>query len=1405
MSPKAGAPATSLAGVPASPGVASGIVLVLNDPFSCVGKQLPKNAVVVAPIITPSLAYSLIGCAAIVTEIGGLASHGAIVAREMAIPAVVGVARARAILQTGMSVTVDGGEGEIKVPVVPASAAQQRLWFLYQLDPEDTSYNIPQAFRLRGSLDRDSLQESLNRIVMRHAALRTTFAVHDHLPVQQIHESMKIALPVVEISSKGPDSVDAVIQRSIDEHARRPFKLEQGPLIRAVLFRLSMDDHVLLIVEHHIVFDRTSEGLMLKELSAIYNHLTDGSSVVGPDLPDLPIQYDDYTKWRIDRNQDDALQSQLKYWKEKLQNVRPLELPTDRPRSKSISSRGERLYLELPAEAVDGIEVLSRKNGATMFMGLLAVFNVLVHHWTGGNDITIGTPFADRRLNGTKELLGFFVNNIILRTNVSEETNFLKLLGEVRKVCFGAYRHNSVPFEKLVEHLKPERQENRNPLFDVQFAYQKLHPGPLDLNAVSATHPTASKGTSQYDFTFTVREQPNGYDARIEYRMDLFDADTMTRLLRRFKDLVEVIVANPKVRLSEIPLLDEVEYDRIARDWNDTFVEYPSDKGVHRLFEEQVRRTPDAIAVSSGNENISYKELDLQANRLANFLRAKDFGTEDIAAICVERSIDMVIGLLAILKAGGAYLPLDRAYPNNRLSHMLDDSGAKILLTYSDLLDDLPDTSAMKVLIDVEEHEIERAGDKHPSVTVLGNNLAYVIYTSGSTGLPKGVQIEHHNVVNFLCTMREEPGLSSEDVLLAVTTLSFDISVLEIFLPLIVGARTVIAGYDVVIDGERINALLKSEQVTVMQATPVTWRMLIDAGWECEPSFRVLCGGEAMPKELAQALTRRSNHVWNMYGPTETTVWSTCFRITDAEAPLLIGRPIANTSIFVLDPQMRPVPVGQAGELFIGGDGVARGYLHRPELTAERFVSSPFDDDPESRLYATGDGVRYLPDGNIEYLNRLDNQIKVRGNRIELGEIQAAVVACRGVGRAVVIVREDDPGDPRIAAYYVLDSEYSLAVNDIRTQIRDSLPAYMIPQYFVEMESLPLTQNGKIDRKALPAPDLDALALTEEYRAPRTESEKSLAAIWQELLGLEKIGVHDNFVELGGHSLLALQAISRIKHQLGVSVSAMSMIMDTLEQIAAQFGGEDAVSDVHGSGGLQIGNINPLYFGPNNELFGLHHLPIGDRVRSSSVLICGPIYIESITAHWALKRLADQLSRMGYHVLRFDYFGSGDSLGGSREGNVKRWLEDIQTAAGQLKELSGIKQVSMVGLRFGATLVAMAEQVDVKDMVLWDPILSGEDYLAYMRDRHRTMIEFCDARRIKPVSQGKDELLGFYCPPEFQSTIKEAGIENLFEDRLQRVVMVTHEDSPSEQGRLTAFLPGASLRIISSEFSEQNR
>ncbi|MCH9693207.1 MAG: amino acid adenylation domain-containing protein [Gammaproteobacteria bacterium] len=1317
----------------------------------------------------------------------------------------------------------------------PASAPQRRLWYLDQLNPGSPAYNMSQAFRLSGSIDIVAIQRSVDEVVSRHAPLRTTFQTADHKPVQNVAESIDTQIRFVDLSSNRTEAGAVELQQIIDAEVRQSFNLESGPLFRTALIRLHDDDHLLLFIEHHIIFDRTSEGLLLREFSAFYARFTQSSSESKSIIEEVSNEYSDYALWREETAQSDSDRRSLAYWKEKLGDLQPLELPTDSPRSASLSSNGNRQYLQLNSEDIESLAKLASSKGATLFMALAAVVQSFLHLWTGEEDIAFGTPFADRRMPGTKHLLGFFVNHLVLRTDVSDDPSFLQLLSRTRKVCFGAYRNSAPSFERIVEVLQPSRELNRNPLYDVEFAYQPAHGEPMEMAGVGVEVLTASKGTSQYDMTITVRERPNGHDLRIEYRTDLFDAETIRRVLHRIGQLLAEIVKDPTRPLSNINLTTPDELQKLLIDWNQTRLDYPDSLCLHELFERQAERSAERIALRCQDQSITYRELDENSNRLARHLADQGVGTETFVAICVERSIEMVTGLLAIMKAGGAYIPLDHSYPAERLAHMLEDSDATVLVTTSKLLSELPQHNAREVLLDTHSEAIAAQSLAKPHSTVTPENVAYLIYTSGSTGKPKGVQIEHRNVVNFLASMKERPGITEDDVLLAVTTLSFDIAVLELYLPLMVGAQTVVASHDAVVDGDQLRQQIDRFGVTIMQATPVSWRLLLAANWSGSNTFKILCGGEAMPKDLAAKLLSCSGELWNMYGPTETTVWSTCHRIENAADPILIGKPIGNTSIFILDQAMRPAPIGMVGELYIGGDGVARGYLNRPGLNAERFVTNPFAQCDGERLYRTGDGARYRQDGSIEYQNRLDNQVKVRGNRIELGEIEATIAGDTAIRQTAVIVREDVKGDPRIVAYFELKAGMETSQAALRERLRSALPSYMIPQFLIPMESMPVTPNGKINRKALPIPKVEDVDSGVVFVAPRNASETLLAHIWQEILDVDQIGVHDNFVELGGHSLLALQVISRVRQETGKSISPVSMIMGSLEQIALEFSGEQ-IAHKPGENIQPTGiRIEPFYFGrKDQQLFGLYHVPAETNRKNHAVLVCPPVFIEGIRAQWALKRLADQLAQAGYDVMRFDYFGTGDSLGDGEDATAGLWQDDIRAAAVEIRSRAKTSHLSIVGLRFGATLATTCNDIDCEALLLWDPVFDPTEFIAELDSKHQLMLADANTNRHKNIVEEDYELLGFRFPPALRESISDIRIDGQNPPNSQRVSIIVSsaalrpvdavtrdlgsagadvavkvvEDAscaPDDRGELSAFLPSPILRAVRDEVMEDDR
>jgi amino acid adenylation domain-containing protein len=910
---------------------------------------------------------------------------------------------------------------------LPLSFGQKQLWFLNQLEPDKPAYNEPVLIRFSSRLNPDALEKALNELVKRHEILRTCFSTVDGQPVQIIREAQPITLPVVNLASITSESDrDAEALRLATEEAKRPFNLSSGPLLRGILIQLSSTDSRLYLTLHHIIFDGVSlNNVLLPELAELYKV---EAGLASP-LPNLPIQYADFAHWQQQWLQESVLDSQLAYWKQQLADVPMLQLPADRPRPAVATFRGAKQYLTLPKSLTEALKRLSRENGVTLFATLLAAFKTLLYRYTGTDDIVIGTVTAGRNRPELENLIGFFVNTLVLRTDFAGTPNFQQLLKRVQEVVLAAYTHQDVPFQRLVEKVQPERNLSQNPLFQVMFVLQPPVPANelgWDLRQLDAGVDT---GTAKLDLNVDLEETAQGMIGRVEYSTDLFDAATITRMLGHFQTLLEGIAANPALPLSQLPLLTADEQQQIQL-WNDTAADYPLNACIHHLFESQVEKTPDAIAVVFENQQLTYRELNTRANQLAHHLMDLGVGPEDLVGLCVERSLEMLIGLLGILKVGGAYVPLDPAYPSERLAFMLEDARVPVLLTQSHLAQSLPKHQAggagilpITVCLDSPWQTNNLASNENPISGIAANNRAYVIYTSGSTGKPKGVQICHQAVVNFLSSMRETPGLTAEDTLLSVTTLSFDIAALELFLPLSVGARVVLASRQVASDGRQLLDTLDQSGATVMQATPATWRLLLEAGWSGSGQLKILCGGEALPRELANQLTARCKELWNLYGPTETTIWSAACEVKPGNATVSIGHPIANTQIYLLDRHLVPVPIGVPGELHIGGAGLSLGYLNRPNLTAERFIANPFSHQATSRLYKTGDLARYLPDGNIEYLGRIDHQVKIRGFRIETGEIEAVLRQHPEVRETVVLVREDAPGDKRLVAY-ILSNHY---------------------------------------------------------------------------------------------------------------------------------------------------------------------------------------------------------------------------------------------------------------------------------------------------------------------------------------------------------------------------------------------
>jgi amino acid adenylation domain-containing protein len=1009
--------------------------------------------------------------------------------------------------------------------VFPLSSAQRRLWLLQQVEPESAAYHLAVAVELRGDLEIRSFERALEVVTARHETLRTCFVERDGAPVQVVAERLEIPLRLTLLD--GPEPQDARLQERLAVEVKQPFDLTRAPCLRARLFRLAPTRHVLLLVLHHLIADGWSLGVLVKELTIAYTAYRNRTQ---PSLRPLTIQYGDFAEWQQEASAAEAQAADVQYWSRQLAGpVPPLELPADRVRPPVERYRGDRLTFALDPGVTEGVRTMARGTGTTPFMVILAAFQVLLSRYSGQTDFCVGTPVAGRSRPELEPLIGFFVNTLPLRADLSGDPTFREVLRRVRESLLAGLAHQDLPFDRIVEVLRVVRDASRNPLFQVMLAFQPPSLEPIPLPGLEVRPIELVRGTAQFDLTLFLQERSDGISAWVEYSTDLFDATTVGRMMGHFRRLLQVCVAGPDRAIGEVELIGESERAQLA-EWNATAAPYP-DECVHRLVEAQAQSAPDAVAVQCGADCLTYADLDTRASALANRLQGEGARPGDRVGVCMERSVLLPVAILGVAKSGAAYLPLDPAYPHERLTFMLEDSGARLVV--------MDESTRARVALPEGVRVVDvgidtSAGTPARTVPVSDGNpddLAYIIYTSGTTGRPKGVEVTHRALGNFLTSMQREPGLCPSDILVAVTTLSFDIAGLELWLPLITGARVVVAPRETAMDGGALGRLLEEAGATIMQATPVTWRLLLESGWAGKPDLRILSGGEALPRDLADRLLDHGCVVWNLYGPTETTVWSALWKV-ERGGPVLIGHPIANTQLHVFDKRGRPVPIGVVGELYIGGTGVARGYRGRPELTAERFVPDPGSQQPGARMYRTGDLARWRANGALECLGRIDQQLKLHGYRIEPGEIEQALRSHPGVSDAAVVVVEHAQGDRRLVAY-VVTTEPSSTPDALRAHLMRALPSYMIPGDYVELPDLPRTPNGKVDRRALPAP---TRAPEPWYQPPEGETERELARMWADVLRVERVGRQDDFFALGGHSLLAAQITSRLRTRFAVDV-----------------------------------------------------------------------------------------------------------------------------------------------------------------------------------------------------------------------------------------------------------------------------
>jgi amino acid adenylation domain-containing protein len=1027
------------------------------------------------------------------------------------------------------------------------SFAQERQWFLHELEPDSPAYNIARAYRLSGALDLPALEQSLNEISRRHEALRTTFSVVGGEPVQVIAAEQTLQLPLLDLRSLPDSEREAEARRLCVERAQLPFDLSHGPLFRPALLKLGAEEHILLLSMHHIVSDGWSMGVLLRELSALYRAFAEGKPAP---LPDLPIQYADYALWQRQWLQGERLEAQIAYWKGQLADApQVLDLPTDHPRPQTATYEGAVQTAMLPRALTEALQELAQEEGATLFMVLLAAFQTLLHRYSGEVDIVVGSPIANRTQAEIEPLIGFFVNTLALRTDLSGNPTFRQLLDRVRTACLGAYDHQVLPFEKLVQELGVPRDLDYPPLFQTLFVFQNAPAPALQLPGLAADRMDTSVGALQYDLNLVQEVGHDGLRVRLGYKTALFEAATMQRLLGHYQTLLEGIVTSAEQRVAELPLLTPAEQRQILVAWNDTQKDYPLHLCSHQLFERQVDLRPNAVAVEFRDQHLTYGQLNSLANQLAHHLRSLGAKPEMMVGLCAEHSLALAVGFLAIQKAGAAVVLLDPALPKDRLSFILDDAGMSLVLTTAEAGHRLPESAAHILDLDALQDTLARQNDQNPDSGVISANLAYMIYTSGSTGIPKGVMVGHRALSNFSLALMEAVDVGPGTRRLHNGALSYDVAVGNLVGPLCAGAVLHLASAETRLPGPKLIRLIQEKGITHLGIVPSALRML---PVEELPSLQALIlGGEAVPADLV-ARWAPGYRVFNGYGPAEAAINTTLYEcIDDGQAPP-IGRPMANYQVYLLDSSLQPVPVGISGELCIGGLGLARGYLNQTSLTAEKFIPDPFGSEQGARLYRSGDLARYRPDGNIEFLGRIDHQVKIRGSRVELGEIEVVLRQHPAVREAVVVTTETAQGDRRLVAYVVSTQEPDPTPGALRRFLREKLPEQMLPSATLYLDALPLTPSGKIDRLSLPDPKWSRAETVQAYVPPSTPIEEALAAVWAQVLDVERIGVDDNFFDLGGHSLLAAQIVYRVRDVLQVEVP-LRLIFDspTLAGMAA--------------------------------------------------------------------------------------------------------------------------------------------------------------------------------------------------------------------------------------------------------------
>jgi len=1144
----------------------------------------------------------------------------------------------------------------------PASVGQKRLWFLENFEPGNSVYNMPLDYRIKGVLDVPVLEKSIETLIDRHESLRTVILTSGNDTLQKVIERYPYVLKVENLEHLSVNEKSTLEEKYSTENEIHIFNIETGPLFIFKLLKIGSAEWRLLINIHNSISDEWSVKILFEELGLIYTALKEHKPVI---LPELPITFGEYAAVQNKWLEGEECKKQLDYWIKELKGAPELlQLPLDFQRPRNQTYDGDEVQFTLDAALTEQLQVFSEQCDGSLLITLLSIFNTLLSRYASQEEFLVGIPLSGRVYEEQDLLVGMQVNNFPLRITPLDTMTFPEMV-EMCKVKLNlAIENQLLPIDQIIEELKVARTPNISPLYQVIFNMLDMFNEEISLSESKMEILDKRRHIAKVDLSLHIYKTNKSLNCILEYNTNLFKKSRIERMAGHFVEIVKSILQNPHQKIRQIPILTELEKEVILGEWNATTVDFPREKCIHELFEQQVLKTPGTIAIRDENKAITYSELNAKANKLARYLHDSGAVEESLVSICMERSTDILVALLAVLKAGCTYIPLDPIYPKDRLALILEDGNPVLMITEKNLLESIPESNAKNIFIEDYDAYSKYSGE-NTNFLVTPNTIAYLIYTSGSTGKPKGVQLEHFSFVNFICSMAKQPGITSADVILAVTTISFDIAGLEMFLPILNGASIFVASQETSMNPDLLIQRIEDSKATILQATPVTFRMLNSAEWVGSKRLKILCGGEAMPKELAYDLISKCGELWNMYGPTETTVWSTVEKVevdeNDKIGYINLGKPIDNTFIYVLNTEFQPVPIGYPGELFIGGDGLARGYFNLPAMTQEKFLPDPFSDQPGARMYRTGDLVQQTENGKLEFLNRVDSQVKIRGFRIELGEIESAISQFSTIKNNVVIVREDNPGDKKLVAYIIKGEAEDIDISELRVFLKTKIPDYMVPSAFVFIEQFPLTPNGKIDRKVLPSPIDSAPQQSKSYIAPQTETEIKLAAIWSDVLKINQIGTDEDFFEIGGHSMVAVTLMVKIEKELGTrlplailfdnsTIHDMAQLIDqkservswgSLVPIRSK-GSKKPLYLVHGAGlNLLLYTTIVAHLDPDQPVFGLQAKGLDGEDE--------PLYsIEEIAAYYNSEILA--IDNSGSYAL------AGFSMGGQLAYEMARQL-----------------------------------------------------------------------------------------------------------------------------------------------------